>query len=420
MPDNSFDSHIADVTGEDAQRPAFDVMFSVPFSMRLRFTQDVLGRDASVLIDLLEVKDSIQPGSLPWGEGIKLPARVQFWLDAQVAKAQPDLTQKIHAISRKYRERISLAGNVQIVPGGEEVKNDIHILERMLKVFHAHDLDRRSYVVVIGGGAVLDAVGFAAAIAHRGIRLIRLPTTTLGQADSGIGVKNAVNAFAKKNWIGTFAVPWGVINDAALLATLPDRDFRCGFVEAVKVSLLKDPQFFAELCEFAPRLKKREMSICLPVIRRSAEWHLQHITRGGDPFEMQQARPLDFGHWSAHKLEVLSNFGMRHGEAVAIGVAIDTVYSSLAYGLPKIDARRVLNCLRDLGFMLDCPQLHNLELFNGLEEFRQHLGGQLTLTMLSAVGQPIDIHEVNLELMHSAIEQVAEFQRSTATSANFS
>ncbi len=141
-------------------------------------------------------------------------------------------------------ERVS---DIQIVPGGEAIKNDIHVLERMLKMMHAADLDRRSYVVVLGGGAVLDTVGFAAAIAHRGIRLVRLPTTTLAQADSGIGVKNSVNLFQKKNWLGTFAVPWGVINDATLLATLSDRDFICGFAEAVKVSLLKSPAMFAQL-----------------------------------------------------------------------------------------------------------------------------------------------------------------------------
>ena len=137
--------------------------------------------------------------------------------------------------------------------------------------------------------------------------------------------------------------------------------------------------------------------MCLPIIRRSAEWHLEHITRGGDPFEMLEARPLDFGHWSAHKLEVLSEFSLRHGEAVAIGVAIDTVYSSLALGLPKEHAQQVLRCLSELGFTLDCPQLHDCEpLFAGLEEFRQHLGGRLTLTMLTGIGQPVEVHEVNL------------------------
>jgi 3-dehydroquinate synthase len=245
--------------------------------------------------------------------------------------------------------------------------------------------------------------------------LVRLPTTTLGQADSGVGVKNAVNAFAKKNWIGTFAPPWGVINDAALLATLPDRDFMCGFVEAVKVSLLKDAQFFTELCELAPRLRRREMEVCLPVLRRSAEWHLRHITAGGDPFEMLEARPLDFGHWSAHKLEALSDFQLRHGEAVAVGVAIDAVYSSLATGLAADKAQRILQCLSDFGFSLDSPYLHDAAtLFGGLEEFRQHLGGRLTLTMLTDIGHTVDVHEVEEQKMREAIEMVASFQPAAA------
>jgi 3-dehydroquinate synthase len=285
----------------------------------------------------------------------------------------------------------------------------------MLKCINAADLDRRSYMVVIGGGAVLDAVGLTAAVSHRGIRLVRLPTTTLAQADSGIGVKNSVNLFGKKNWIGTFAVPWAVVNDAALLATLPDRDFRCGFSEAVKVSLLKDPQCFEQLCEMADGIRERDMSAAAPMIRRSAELHLDHITKGGDPFEMREARPLDFGHWSAHKLEVLSNFELRHGEAVAIGVAVDSVYSSLVHGFPVRDAERVLDCLARLGLPLDHPALHDTSrLFAGLEEFRQHLGGRLTVTMLQAVGHPLDVHEVDRKRMCAAIERVAAFAGSTA------
>jgi 3-dehydroquinate synthase len=283
----------------------------------------------------------------------------------------------------------------------------------MLKVFNAHDLDRRSYVVVIGGGAVLDAVGFAAAIAHRGIRLVRLPTTTLAQADSGIGVKNSVNLFAKKNWVGTFAVPWGVINDAALLDTLPDRDFLCGFSEAVKVSLLKDAQVFDILCRTAPRIRRRDMTAARPMIFESARMHLDHITQGGDPFESLEARPLDFGHWSAHKLEVMSGFELRHGEAVAIGVAVDTVYSSLVHGLPQRDADRVLRCLDALGLPLDHPALHETGLlFEGLEEFRQHLGGRLTLTMLQSIGRPLEVHEVDESAMCDAIETVADYVQS--------
>ena len=226
------------------------------------------------------------------------------------SRAWPALTARIEAFCQRHVQRLACVGPVQLVPGGEAIKNDIHVLERMLKVMHAADLDRRSYVVVIGGGAVLDTVGFAAAIAHRGIRLVRLPTTTLAQADSGIGVKNSVNLFQKKNWLGTFAVPWGVINDAAMLSTLSDRDFMCGFAEAVKVSLLRCPQLFDELERSADAIRRRDGSVAGGIIRRSAELHMDHITRGGDPFEANEARPLDFGHWSAHRLEALSDFSL--------------------------------------------------------------------------------------------------------------
>ena len=212
-----------------------DIPFSVPFVHRLRFTDDVLGNEQDILLDVLEAS------------GDQLP-RVQFWLDECVADAVPELRSRVDQFCHAHADRFLTPGNIQTVPGGEIVKNEIHILERMLKCINHADLDRRSYVVVIGGGAVLDAVGFAAAIAHRGIRLVRLPTTTLAQADSGVGVKNSVNLFQKKNWLGSFAVPWAVINDAKLLSTLPVRDYVCGFSEAVKVALLKEPELFDDLC----------------------------------------------------------------------------------------------------------------------------------------------------------------------------
>ena len=377
----------------------FDVSFSVPLVHRLRFTRDVFGDDWDVLADVLEPS-----------EGRK--ARVQFWLDQNVANAQPELRHRIKtaADNTEHLDRVS---NVQMVPGGEEIKNDIHILERMLKVFNAANLDRRSYVVVIGGGAVLDAVGFATAIAHRGLRLVRLPTTTLAQDDSGVGVKNGVNLFRKKNWLGSFAAPWAVINDAQLLATLSDRDFVSGFSEAVKVSLLKDATLFNRICRDAKRIGARDLDACLPIIEESALLHLDHITQRGDPFEMLEARPLDFGHWSAHKLESMTEFQIRHGEAVAIGVAIDVVYSSMKFGFPKQDAQRVLQCLTDMGMSLWHEALEDRdELFRGLEEFRQHLGGRLTLTMLSKVGECFDVHEVDRDAMNAAMDQVLSLPRS--------
>jgi len=377
-----------------------DNHFSVPFVHRLRFTSDVFGADQQVLDDLLEATGEQQ-------------VRVQFWLDENVSAAQPELRTRMRDFADR-RDHIDRVSNVQIVPGGEEIKNDIHILERMLKVMNAANLDRRSYVVVAGGGAVLDTVGFAAQIAHRGIRLIRLPTTTLGQGDSGVGVKSAVNLFHKKNWLGAFGVPWAVINDAQLLRTLGQRDFRCGFSESVKVALLKSRALFEQVCGGAIAINERDFEVATPVIRASAQMHIDHITRGGDPFEMNEARPLDYGHWSAHKLESMTEFRLRHGEAVAMGVAIDTIYSSLAFGLDEADVDAVLQCLCDLGFELSDPALSDVDtLFEGLEEFRQHLGGRLTLTMVPKIEHPIEVHEVDRDLMLRAIERVAMHAGST-------
>ena len=374
-----------------------DVDFNVPFIHRLRFTENLLDKEADVLADLLESSDN-------------KPARIQFWLDQNVAESRPDLVSLLKRFVDSRPDRLQRIGAIQLVPGGEEAKNDIHLLEKILKVFNVSDLDRRSYIVVVGGGAVLDAIGFAAGIAHRGLRLVRIPTTTLSQADSGIGVKNSMNLFHKKNWMGSFAVPWAVINDSEMLSTLSNRDFIGGFSEAVKVSLLKDRVMFEQICRAATSIADRDMSMSMPIIRASARLHLDHITQGGDPFEMLEARPLDFGHWSAHKMETMSDFSLRHGEAVAIGVAIDTVYSSLELGLSKKIAHQVLECLGNLGFHLCDPSLGNLEvLFDGLEEFRQHLGGRLTLTMLKDVGQPCEIHSVNRDKMLTAIKQVAHF-----------
>ena len=378
--------------------------FAVPYAHRLQFTDDVFGADRAALAALLEPSGDLAP-------------KVQFWLDGHVADARPGLHGEIDAFLGEYRHAVRPAG-VHVAPGGEAVKNDWAHVERVLQAINDADLDRRSYVVVVGGGAVLDAVGFAAATAHRGIRLIRLPSTTLAQGDSGVGVKNAVNRFGKKNWLGTFAVPWAVVNDTALLASLPDRDFSAGFSEAVKVALLKSPAEFDRLCRNATRIRARDLSAALPAIRASAELHRAHITRGGDPFEALEARPLDYGHWSAHRMEGMTNFALRHGEAVGMGVAIDTVYSSLVHGLPAADAGRVLRSLRDLGLPLDHPALRETEaLFAGLEEFRQHLGGRLTLTMLRGVGDPLEVHEIDRVAMLEALSRVRESARSSATGA---
>jgi len=257
-------------------------------------------------------------------------------------------------------------------------------------------------------------VGLAAATAHRGVRHVRLPTTTLSQADSGIGVKNGINAFGKKNFIGTFAPPFAVINDFEMLSSLSSRDKRAGYVEAVKVALIRDQACFEWLEQNAPALARFDPAPMQTLIHRCAELHLAHISNSGDPFEFGSARPLDFGHWSAHKLEQLSEYTLRHGEAVAIGIALDTIYSRKLGYLDAPGAERVLKLLETLGFELFANELlhvdaqESLLVLAGLEEFREHLGGQLTLTLLDAIGHGFEVHEMNLPRVIEAIYELQQ------------
>ena len=369
-----------------------DIPFQVPFVHRLRVTRDVTGIDLDQLLGVLRVGES-------------LPVKVFVVAETSLGEPARKIFQGI-----RNAPSLSLVDEPLLVDGGETIKNTSDVVQQLLHRINDVNLDRQSYLIAIGGGAMLDAVGFAAAIAHRGIRLVRLPTTTLAQADSGVGVKNAINYFEKKNWIGTFAVPWAVINDDALLATLPDREYRSGFSEAVKVCLLKSPEQFEWLNSNAARIRDRERSVARRAIDQSCMLHLRHITEGGDPFEMLQSRPLDFGHWSAHKLEPLTEYALLHGEAVAIGVAIDCFYSSLKLGFPETDARRVCDCLKSMGLPLWHEQLRPIDrLMTGLEEFRQHLGGQLTVTMLTKIGKPVDVHEIDDARMIEAIEMLASY-----------
>ncbi len=180
---------------------------------------------------------------------------------------------------------MKLVGPPLVIEGGERAKNSsIHVAEIHSQI-DRHHLDRHSYLIAVGGGALLDVAGFAAATAHRGVRHVRIPTTTLSQADSGIGVKNGINAFGKKNFIGTFAPPHAVINDFNLLATLEPRDKRAGYVEAVKVACIRDAKFFDEIERDAEKLAAFEPAAMKRLIHRCAELHLDHIATGGDPFE---------------------------------------------------------------------------------------------------------------------------------------
>jgi len=310
---------------------------------------------------------------------------------------------------------------VEWLAGGEEAKRDAQVYQAAMAAIERHHIDRHSYVVVIGGGAFLDVIGFAAATGHRGVRLVRFPTTTLSQDDSGVGVKNGINAFEKKNFIGAFAVPYAVVNDFRFLHTQPELTRRAGLIEAVKVALVRDGEFFGWMEENVEGLRSLDETTLEEAVQRSAIHHARHIAQGGDPFELGSSRPLDYGHWAAHKLEQLTDFELSHGEAVSVGVALDTLYAAKVGLLDPDDAERALRVIEGL----ELPVWHEaLELrdskgrrcvFNGLEEFREHLGGELTVLLLKEPGVGVDVHEIDEAVWEDCAEELKRRSLSLAS-----
>lgn len=373
--------------------------FTVRFEYKVFFTSHLFDTNNTVFRDFLQTQKS--------GATKKL----LFVLDAGVIHYHPQLQASI----RDYFKNdtfFSLITDMLVMPGGETTKNDERLLHQIIEAINTHGIDRHSYLIAIGGGSILDLAGYAAAISHRGIRHIRIPTTVLSQNDSGVGVKNGINYFNKKNFLGTFVPPVAVFNDSFFLTTLSDEEWRSGISEAVKVALIKDKDFYQWLEANARALTGRNNEAMQYLIKKCADLHLKHIA-GGDPFEMGSSRPLDFGHWSAHKIEQLSNFSIRHGEAVAFGIELDTAYSYFSGRLKEADAKRIIKLLKDLGFAITHPLMEIKDdqspVLKGLNEFREHLGGKLTIMLLHSIGKGEEVNEIDTELLKNSSKWLQQF-----------
>lgn len=379
---------------EDVRLQSFSVTYEYP----VVFTRDAFALGNRSLIDVLLRREPYKRH------------RCLIFIDQGVLLSLPELASQIENYAAAQAGSMELVGPLVPIAGGEISKNDPRTIPGLLELLSEHAIDRHSYTIAIGGGAVLDAVGYASAIFHRGVRHIRFPTTVLSQNDSGVGVKNAVNQFGLKNLIGTFAPPWAIINDSSFIDMLPAREKRAGMAEAVKVALIRDGKFFDWLEAHADELARFSRLHLDYLIKGSAELHMRQIRLGGDPFEMGSARPLDFGHWSAHKLEQLTRNEVNHGEAVAIGVALDTRYSVLSGRLAAGEDERVADLLERLGFVLwhdklrQCDSHGRLLLLKGIADFQEHLGGELTVTLLAGIGHGVDVHEMNKKIVGKSID----------------
>ena len=385
--------------------------FSISYRYPVSFTYDLFNTANPLLTDTLCIA------------GDDKRHRLVIFIDEGVVHGQPDLLARIDRYVNHNKYHIDLVTHAVQMPAGEALKSDLHFIDQMQQVICQEHIDRHSFVIGIGGGALLDVVGLVAATSHRGIRHIRIPTTVLAQNDSGVGVKNGVNLFGQKNYLGTFAPPFAVINDYQFIETLPDRDKISGMAEAVKVALIRDVIFYHWLETNSAKLKRFDADAMCHMIKRSAELHMNQIAHGGDPFETGSVRPLDFGHWAAHRLETISAYDLRHGEAVAIGIALDTHYSVLSGLLPQGADERVYNLLSTLGFNLWHPGLElknandQYEIMQGLTDFQEHLGGELTITLLYDIGVGEEVHEMQHDLVLQAMQWLKQRHNSQAQSA---
>ncbi|MEQ1804328.1 MAG: 3-dehydroquinate synthase [Burkholderiaceae bacterium] len=375
--------------------------FAVPFEFPVVFTEGVFDPENTALRDVL---CRLEPAKRH---------RVVFFVDdglVGTGASRTTLLETITKYAQAHGDAIELACEPIPVPGGEKIKSELHFVESFQQTLFDLHIDRHSYVIAVGGGAVLDAVGLISTTTHRGVRHIRIPTTVLAQDDSGVGVKNGVNLHGVKNFVGTFAPPFAVLNDIRFVMSLPERDKIAGMAEAVKVSLIRDAEFFRWIEHHQEDLATFDREAMAYLIRRCAELHMRQIGQGGDPFEMGSARPLDYGHWSAHKLESLTRHHVRHGEAVAIGMALDARYSVLAGLLAPGEENRICALLEFLGFDLWHPALAKTGasgesvILEGLSDFQEHLGGELCVTLLADIGVGVEVHQIDHTRMGQALQ----------------
>ncbi len=378
--------------------------FAVNFEFPVVFTENLFHPDNAIL---RETVCRLEPDKRH---------RCLFFVDQGVLSAHPDLIASIKTYTATNRESMDLVADPVVVPGGEKIKSNLHFVEDLQRILCEHHIDRHSYVIAVGGGAVLDAVGLVAATTHRGVRHIRVPTTVLSQNDSGVGVKNGVNHYGQKNFVGTFSPPFAVLNDLDFALSLGERDKIAGMAEAVKVALIRDRSFYEWLEKNSDELAIFDRPTMAKMIRRCAELHMRQIGMGGDPFETGSARPLDFGHWSAHKLEGMTNYHIRHGEAVAIGIALDARYSVLSGRLAPGLEERICVLLEHIGFKLWSPAIERVSptgemvIIGGLRDFQEHLGGELTITLLSDLGTGVEVHDMDVALVSQSIAWLKERQ----------
>lgn len=295
-----------------------------------------------------------------------------------------------------------------IVPAGETAKS-LRTVQSCYDRLAANRLERKSFIVALGGGVVGDLAGFVAATYLRGIDFVQVPTTLLAQVDSSVGGKVGVNLKAGKNLVGAFHQPRLVLCDLETLNTLSVREFRAGLAEVIKYGIIYDAALFTRLERDLPKLLQREPRPLREVISRCCQIKAEVV--GQDETEGDQRAILNFGHTVGHALEAISRYGKYlHGEAISIGQAAAARLSASQLGLSEREVRRILNLFEQAGLpnsvRLDSRQRKNL--FGAMRLDKKVSNGEIKLVLAEKIGKVVWGQRVTDKSIHQALDEIAE------------
>lgn len=290
-----------------------------------------------------------------------------------------------------------------IVPAGETAKSlkSVHACYDQLA---AHRLERKSFIVALGGGVVGDLAGFVAATYLRGVAFVQVPTTLLAHVDSSVGGKVGVNLKAGKNLVGAFYQPRLVLCDLDTLATLPEREFRAGLAEVIKYGVIYDTALFARLERDLPHLLRRDTRALAAVIARCCEIKAEVV--GQDETESGLRAILNFGHTIGHALEAISHYGKYlHGEAIAIG-QVAAARISATTGLSAKEAGRIRDLFQRAGLPTEVrlKPSQRTKLFAAMQLDKKVSGGEVKFVLAKKIGQVIWGQRVSSEAIDAALE----------------
>ena len=277
---------------------------------------------------------------------------------------------------------------VTIAPG--ETAKSLKTVQNCYDQLAKHRLERKSFVVALGGGVVGDLAGFVAATYLRGVTFVQVPTTLLAQADSSVGGKVGVNLPAGKNLVGAFYQPRAVWCDLDALRSLPPREFRAGLAEVIKYGIIYDPALFRSLEKNLARLLQLDPKLLAVVIARCCQIKAEVV--GQDETEGGLRAILNFGHTIGHAIEAISGYGnYLHGEAIAIGQVAAANLSHELLGLPERDVRRITGLFQQAGLptQIQLNRAQRSHLFEAMQLDKKVSKGEVKFVLAKRIGEVV-------------------------------